>query len=110
MTTQPPTGPPAAPLGPPSGPTSPDADWISPLWGRPDTVAAGWAAAPAEQTPTVVAIEKGRSQRGVLATAAALLLVLALVGGFLVHAALDKDPTDTAAVLPTPSASTPASP
>ena len=111
MTTQPPTGPPAAPLGPPTGPNRPDADWSSPLWGRPDTVASGWAPAPSEQAPTVVPIESARrSQRAVLAGATALLLVLALVGGVLVHSALGRDTKDTAAALPTPSARTPADP
>lgn len=114
MTTQPPAGPPAPPLQPPYPPHSTDADWSSPLWARPDTVATGWAPAPVEPpvalAPALPPAKSRRASRAVVAATTAVLLVIGVLSAFFVHDALTRPVTDAAAASPSPSISAPAVP
>ena len=114
MASQPPAGP-----GTPSGqpvpdPFGPGADWNSPLWGEPHTVAASWPSAPT-QAPTTFAPAPPppprRRRRGLLVSASAALAVLALVGALLVNGAFARDSTTALpSPSPTPSISAPTLP
>ena len=77
MTTEPSPPPvhPLSPLQPPARADQPDSDWSSPLWGRPDTVAAGWAPRSSRAPTTVVPIATPprRASRTILAAATAAL-------------------------------------
>jgi S1-C subfamily serine protease len=96
-------------LGPgqtPYEPSPPATDWNSPLWERPDTVAATQYRAPDEPPPPppVVPIEpRRRRSRALLATAGVVLLVVGLAGATLVDGHLRRDSTTSAAVRPRPS-------
>jgi S1-C subfamily serine protease len=95
----------------PDDPTGPSADWNSPLWGEPQTVATGYRGAPPE-TPAVFRPvpppppPPHRRSRALLLSMAAAITVIALLGAFLVHGALGRNAT-TAAPSPTPSISAP---
>lgn len=93
----------------PNDPNGPGADWNSPLWGEPQTVAAGYRGAPPETPPV---FQPGppppphRRSRALLIGAAAAITVIAMLGALLVHGALARNAT-TAAPNPTPSISAP---
>jgi S1-C subfamily serine protease len=96
----------------PGGPGT-DPDWDSPLWGRPDTVAARWPSAQADASPPPsVQPEPPRrpSRRILLGGAAVALFAVGLVGAMLVTGTLSHDSTTAAATLPRPGASSPALP
>ena len=88
-----------------------DGDWNSPLWGQPETVAAGWARA---EAPAPVSLPPAapprRVSRALLATVAVVLLFVGLVGAVLVNGALHRNNAATAVPLPRPSVSAPAAP
>jgi len=112
MSTQQPGGPGTFPGQNPYETYVPEADWNSPLWGQPETVAAGWSPRVEADAPEVTfapAAQPRRVSRALLATTAAALLVVGLVGASLVKGALSHDPT-TQQALPTPSISAPAVP
>ena len=90
----------------------PDADWNSPLWGQPDTVAAEASRAQQElpsAPPVYVAEQTRRAPRALLAAVAVALLAVGLVGAVLVNGAL-RGTSTTAALLPPPSVSLPVLP
>ncbi len=89
---------------------APEADWVSPLWGQPDTVAAGWSRTQAEPPPAPAPMPEPprRTSRALLVTAAVALLVLGLVGAVLVNGALTRRSATTA--LPRPAVTAPAAP
>jgi S1-C subfamily serine protease len=89
-----------------------DADWNSPLWGQPDTVAAGWSAAATPiVTPTPPAAPQTRPvSRALLASVAVALLIVGSLGVVLVNGALNRHSTTAAAQLPRPSLTAPAVP
>jgi len=112
MTTQQPGGPGTFPGQNPYETYVPEADWNSPLWGQPETVAAGWTPRVEADVPqfTVAPVEPPRRvSRAVLAATAAALLVVGLVGASLVKGALSHDGA-TPQALPQPSISAPAVP
>ena len=112
MTTQQPGGPEGFPGQNPYETYVPEADWNSPLWGQPETVAAGWSPR-VEADPAALTVSPAepprRVSRALLATTAAALLVVGLVGASLVKGALSHDAT-TPQALPQPSISAPAVP
>jgi S1-C subfamily serine protease len=112
MTIQPPSGPGTSAGQMPYDQYASNGDWNSPLWGQPNTVAAGWSGV---QTPTVTppappVAPQRRVSRALLATAGVALLMVGLVGAFLVNGALGRHSTTTAALLPRAAASAPAVP
>jgi len=87
-------------------PPRPDADWNSPLWGHPDTVAAQWRSAQPELPSSALSPVPAtrRTSRALVGAAAAALLLVGVVGGVLVTGAIrDSSTTATAASSPTTS-------
>jgi S1-C subfamily serine protease len=88
----------------------PEADWNSPLWEQPDTVAAPWRSAPDEPPPPAAPTgpigpthPRRRRSRAMVAAAAVLLLVVGLAGSALVNGAFGRSSTPSEAVGPQPS-------
>jgi S1-C subfamily serine protease len=92
----------------PHAQNEPGADWNSPLWGEPRTLATSHGGPPTEPT---TAFQPGpppppRRSRALLLSLAAAVTVIAILGAFLVHGAFGRD-TTAAAPTPTPSISAP---